>query len=79
MAFYATDKRGAFDAGTMANEIWSTEFRPRDTVTHSGVYVCKVCEKEIVAEKGSSFPPRDHHPHAKHEAIRWMMLVRLKE
>jgi hypothetical protein len=72
MAFYknggylAQSQDGAFD----------TTYSAGATPTHSGIYRCPGCGREVVAEENRSLPPQNHHQHtAAQGAVRWQMIV----
>lgn len=49
---------------------------PGATVPNSGIYRCEGCGDEIAANKGTPFPPQNHHQHSPaHGGIRWKLIV----
>lgn len=49
--------------------------KPGDTVNHSGIYRCNVCDQEIVSTFGNKFPPQNHHQHPEKEDIEWQLIA----
>ena len=66
--FIAKSEHKAFDR----------EYGPGQKVTHSGIYRCQGCNREIAVneQQGDPFPPQNHHQHSTQQGqIRWRMVV----
>jgi hypothetical protein len=52
------------------------KFRPGSEVPFSGIYRCINCGDEVALNKGTPFPPQNHHQHTSRERpIIWQLLV----
>lgn len=50
--------------------------KPGQTPPHSGIYRCRGCGREVVAEEGRQLPPQNHHQHTTQQGdVRWQMIV----
>jgi hypothetical protein len=50
--------------------------KPGDKATHSGIYRCEGCGKEIAAVHLAQLPPQNHHKHSSGQGdIRWRLIV----
>ena len=55
---------------------FTKEFKPGDTPDHSGIFRCKGCGREVVAETSRTLPPQNHHQHNNSQGeVRWKMIV----
>jgi hypothetical protein len=50
------------------------EWQPGQVVPNAGIYRCKTCGDEIVADKGAAIP-RSHHEHSLLGPVAWKLLV----
>ena len=52
------------------------EYTPEETPIHTGIYRCRGCGCEIVAEANKPFPPEKHPRHSPTQGtIRWRLAV----
>lgn len=52
------------------------EYRPGSAPEHSGIYRCKGCGREVVAEEARTLPPQNHHQHSQAQgAVIWRMAI----
>jgi len=52
------------------------EYRPEETPIYSGIFRCRGCGCEIVAEANKPFPPEKHPRHSPAQGeIRWRLAV----
>jgi hypothetical protein len=74
MALY---KRSADIAvATTGIEAFDKEYKPGSAPDHSGIYRCKECGREVVAEKARTLPPQNHHQHTQNQGpVIWRMDV----
>ena len=60
---------------------FAAKYKPGQAVVHSGIYRCTGCGDEIASNKGTVFPPQNHHQHPPGTAlvpakpIEWQLLV----
>jgi hypothetical protein len=55
---------------------YDKEWIPGSAPEHSGIYWCKGCGHEVVAEQSRKLPPQNHHQHTHAQgAIRWYLIV----
>jgi hypothetical protein len=58
------------------NDAFDHEYEADQFAPHSGIYRCMGCGREVVAEKGGTLPPQNHHEHtAEQGPVRWRMIV----
>ncbi len=74
MAWYKYESHLHKFAGT--GNAYDKEYKPGSVPDHSGIYWCKGCGHEVVAEESRKLPPQDHHQHSPSQgAIRWYLIV----
>lgn len=54
---------------------YDLEHKPGTVVPHSGIYRCKHCGDEYACNRGTPFPPQNHHQHTPAAPIIWNLLV----
>jgi hypothetical protein len=58
------------------SDAYDKEYKPGAVPDHSGIYWCKGCGREVVAEQSRKLPSQDHHQHSTAQgAIRWYLIV----
>lgn len=64
------------DIGKSSSGTFDKEYKPGETPDHSGIYRCKGCGREVVAEESRKLPPQNHHEHTTSQGnIRWRLTV----
>lgn len=58
-----------------AEAVWSTDHKPGERVSVSGIYRCKNCGKETTCNHGDPFPPQNHHQHPQAGPVLWRLIV----
>jgi hypothetical protein len=72
MALYKRDS----DVTKTSDGAFDKEYKPGDSPDHSGIYRCKGCGREVVAEESRKLPPQNHHEHSPSQGdIRWRLTV----
>ena len=60
----------------VVSSIFDVLHTPGTIVPHSGIYECRWCGDEIACNRGTPFPPQNHHQHTNWRLpIRWRLLV----
>lgn len=50
--------------------------QPSTPASHSGIYRCEECGREVTSEQGNGLPPENHHQHPVSKGkIRWRLIV----
>jgi hypothetical protein len=71
--YYRLTDVGIANTGT---EAFDTIYSPGEPPAHSGIFRCKGCGREVVAEKLRKLPPQDHHQHSPQQgSIQWRLSV----
>jgi len=68
--------RRSDDVEVSTSPEFDKEYGPADTPHYSGIYRCRGCGCEIVAEAFRPFPPEEHPIHSPGQGkIRWRLTV----
>lgn len=60
----------------MTGPAFDNVYRPGTTVPLSGIYICPECGDEIASNKGTPFPPQNHHQHRPGAGlVRWQLIA----
>ncbi|MCV4343228.1 protein L [Pseudomonas capsici] len=58
-------------------EEWSKAYGIGSEVPASGIYRCTGCGDEITSNKGTKFPPQNHHQHKDQKVdVLWQLIVK---
>ena len=68
--------RRSNDVEVSVSPEFDKEYTPDEMPIHTGIYRCRGCGSEIVAEANKPFPPEKHPRHAPSQGtIRWRLAV----
>ncbi len=48
---------------------------PGNAASHSGIYRCLGCGREVTSEEGNPLPPQNHHQHSTDAKILWRLIA----
>lgn len=64
------------DVNASDHDAFDKEWRPGQQPEHSGIYRCKGCGREVVAEQARAVPPQNHHQHSQAQGpVIWRLAV----